>query len=289
MDSIVRFFIVQIITCLSLALAWYTGKDGAQWSGLPVLFICAGLAIIINWLAFIPSAIAKTEKFYDLTGSVTYGVVTLAAVLMVGSMDPLSLIVAGMVLVWCGRLGSMLFSRISRDGEDKRFKEIRNNPLRFFGAWTIQGVWVVVTAICALAIIVSQEEKTIGLFTYIGMGMWIIGFVCEVVADNQKLAFKAQAENKGKFINSGLWAWSQHPNYFGEILLWSGIAVIAIPILSGTAMLAYISPFFVAFLLLKVSGIPLLDKQAKERWGEDEAYQEYSRHTSKLIPLPPKR
>lgn len=118
--------------------------------------------------------------------------------------------------------------------------------------------------------------------------MWLIGFSFEVIADRQKSAFNEDPANKGKFIATGLWAWSRHPNYFGEIVLWLGIAVIAYPALSGWQLATLISPVFVFVLLTRISGIPLLDARARKKFGSDEGYANYRARTSTLIPRPPR-
>ena len=122
----------------------------------------------------------------------------------------------------------------------------------------------------------------------LGIIVWLAGFAIEVIADQQKSAFKNNPENAGRFITSGLWAWSRHPNYFGEIVLWTGIAIIALPVLSGWRWVMLISPVFVVLLLTRVSGIPLLEARARKRWGEDETFQAYTRDTPVLIPRPPR-
>lgn len=280
--------VYTFVLAIGLAIGWIIGMDGPTWQGLPITFICALLAFAINWIAFLPSWIAQTEHFYDLTGAITYLSVVACALALTAAPTLPGLIVAGMVAIWCVRLGIMLFSRISKSGEDVRFRNIKPHFVRFLGAWTTQGLWVVLTAACAMVVLTRAEGRPIDAFFVIGAAMWLIGFVCEVIADGQKNQFRANPDNRGKFITTGLWAWSQHPNYFGEILLWTGIAVIALPYLEGGSWAALISPVFVGFLLTRVSGIPMLDRIAKKRWGEDPAYLDYTRRTSKLIPLPPK-
>ena len=192
-----------------------------------------------------------------------------------------------MVIVWAARLAGFLFMRISQDGHDDRFDEIKAEPMRFLIAWTVQGLWVLLTAACALAIITGNNDQAIGLVGIIGILVWLFGFIVEIVADAQKRAFKRDPNNQGRFINTGLWAWSQHPNYFGEIILWIGMAILAVPVLANWQWLALVSPLFVILLLTKVSGIPMLQEKALKRWGNDEAYQRYSTTTSLLIPMPP--
>jgi len=247
------------------------------------------LAYVINWVAFVPANRAKTERFYDLTGSITYLTVTAVAVALSDDLDVRSVIVAAMVGIWAARLGTFLFRRVRRDGRDGRFDEIKTDPLRFFMTWTLQGLWVLLTVACALAIITGMERQSIGWVGVVGIVVWVVGFAMEVVADRQKSAFKQNPANEGRFITSGLWAWSRHPNYFGEITLWTGIAIMALPVLSGWRWVTLISPVFVFLLITRVSGIPMLERRAAERWGDEDEFQKYTRDTPVLLPLPPGR
>ena len=270
-------------------VAW-AGSDGSrEVGGIAVFALGALLVYAINWLVFIPSNRAKTEHYFDLTGSVTYLSVTVVALLLSDDLDARAVIVAAMVAVWALRLGSFLFRRVRRDGRDGRFDEIKIDPLRFFMTWTLQGLWVLLTIACALAIITSIERRSIGWLAVVGIAIWIAGFAIEVMADQQKSVFKRDPANEGKFISTGLWAWSRHPNYFGEIALWTGIAIMAIPLLSGWRWVVLISPVFVTLLLTRVSGIPMLEARAQKRWGDDEDFQAYTRNTSVLIPRPPRK
>ncbi|MBT8241068.1 MAG: DUF1295 domain-containing protein [Acidimicrobiia bacterium] len=270
------------------ALVILAGSDGSSQAGsLAVFALCGMLAFAINWAVFIPSNMAKTEVYYDLTGSATYISVTLVALLLSDDLDARSVIAGLLVIIWSARLGSFLFRRIRRDGKDGRFDKIKTDPLRFFMAWTIQGLWVLLTLACALAIITGTERESFGVLAIIGIVVWALGFTVEVVADQQKSGFKRDPANKGRFIASGLWAWSRHPNYFGEITLWTGIAVMALPVLSGWRWVTLISPVFVTVLLTRISGIPMLESRAEERWGGEEAFQEYRQNTPVLIPRPP--
>jgi steroid 5-alpha reductase family enzyme len=209
--------------------------------------------------------------------------VILTAVFLSGALDLRAALAAGMVLVWALRLASFLFRRIARAGGDSRFDQIKTRPLVFLMAWTLQGLWVLLTAAAALAIITGGTRAPLGIVGGIGLAVWAAGFAIEIVADRQKSQFKADPANEGRFIRSGLWAWSRHPNYFGEILLWAGMAILAVPVLQGWQWATLISPVFVTVLLTRISGIPILERQADARWGDEPEYQEYKRRTPVLL------
>ena len=278
--------LAAVIIGLLVILAGSSGS--AKVGSIAVFAVCGLLAYGINWLVFIPSNIAKTEHYFDLTGSITYVTVIAVALLLSEDLDARALIVGSMVVAWALRLGSFLFRRVRRDGRDGRFDEIKVDPLRFFMTWTLQGLWVLLTLAAALAIITGAERKAIGWVAIVGIAVWVIGFAIEVVADRQKSAFKRNSDNKGRFITTGLWAWSRHPNYFGEIILWIGVALIAIPVLSGWRWFMLISPVFVILLLTRVSGIPMLEARSEARWCEEESFREYTENTPALIPRPPR-
>lgn len=293
MKALKSLIVVVAVTLIALTFGAFASEGRVEIAGLPALYLAAWIALLINWAAFVPSAFAQSDKFYDTMGAVTYltvlAVASYGTYQALGSLDLRAIVVAAMVAIWCIRLGSFLFMRIRAEGgTDSRFEKIKTKPARFLVAWTLQALWVILTASAALAIITATEREPIGLFFWAGAAIWILGFVFETVADAQKRAFKADPANKGDFINVGLWRWSRHPNYFGEITLWFGILVIAIPVLTGWSWLVVISPIFVFLLLTRISGINLQEEQAKERWGDDPDYHEYRRRTPVLFPRPPK-
>lgn len=285
-----RSLIIAVIAAsIGLAFAWAAGSGSLMLAGVPAVFLCACLALAVNWLAFIPAAALRSDRFYDTTGAITYLTVIATACVAAWPLGPRSAVVAGMVAIWTIRLGSFLFTRIhAAGGTDVRFEKIKVNPPRFFVAWTLQAVWVIFTAAAALVVITAPDPQPLDAFFWVGAALWLIGFAVEVISDEQKRRFKADPANQGRFITTGLWAWSQHPNYFGEITLWTGILVIALPQLSGWSWLAVASPLFVALLLTRVSGINLLDAIATKRWGDDPAWQAYRRNTPVLFPRPPR-
>lgn len=282
------FAIVAFATVLGVGFAWLAGSNGITRSGITVFAICAALAFVINWLAFVPAAIAQTEKYYDLIGAITYISMLVAACALSAPLDIRAIVVAAMVAVWSLRLGTFLYKRIhGAGGKDQRFDKIKVNPPRFLVAWTLQAVWTIITAAAALVIISANDRMPLDAFFWIGSAVWLFGFAVEVIADRQKSAFRADPDNEGNFIDEGLWSWSQHPNYFGEITLWTGVVIIAFPLLSGWSFLVFASPLFITLLLTKISGINMLDAAAEKRWGDNADYQAYRARTSKLILWPP--
>ena len=280
-NSLIVFPILILIGVL-VALAGSQG--GASIAGVPVFALSVGMAFVIQWLAFIPAYLLQTEKFFDLTGSLTYISVICMAVFFSPGTDSRSALLAAMVVIWAIRLGSFLFGRINKAGKDDRFDEIKPSLFRFLNVWTIQGLWVTFTMAAALTAITTTSRKGLDLFALAGFLLWVIGFAIEVAADAQKSRFNADPANKGRFIQTGLWSRSRHPNYFGEILLWAGVSIIAIPVLHGWQWAALISPFFVTLLLTRVSGIPLLEKKADKKWGGQAEYESYKKNTPVLIP-----
>jgi steroid 5-alpha reductase family enzyme len=279
-------FAVLIAILIGLGLALAGSQGGGSAFGIPVFAFSVGLAFLIQWLAFIPAYVLQTEKFYDLTGGFTYISVTIFAVLGSSVVDGRSILLTLLVAIWAARLSSFLFRRIHRAGKDARFDEMKPSFFRFLNAWTLQGLWVAFTLSAALVAITTITRKPLGLLAAIGFLVWAFGFAIEVVADAQKSRFRADPGNKGRFIHTGLWAWSRHPNYFGEIVLWIGVAVIALPILQSWQWVTLISPVFVTVLLTRISGVPMLEKRADEKWGGQEDYEAYKERTPVLIPRP---
>ena len=284
--ALVGLPIVMIVAAL-VALAG--SQSGQAVGGFPIFALCFLVAFAIQWIAFIPAFLNQTERFYDLTGSLTYISVISLAVLLSSPKDARSLLLLALIAVWAIRLGSFLFMRIRKAGEDTRFEEIKPSFLRFLLTWTLQGLWVSLTLSAALAATTSVHRVEMGIFAAVGLFVWLFGFGIEVASDQQKKAFKADPANAGKFIQSGLWAWSRHPNYFGEIVLWTGIALIALPTLHSWQWVTLISPIFVCLLLTRVSGVPLLEASADKRWGGQPEYEAYKARTPVLFPKPPAR
>ena len=242
------------------------------------------LAVLIQFAIFLPSFLFQTEKFYDLTGCLTYISVTSIAYFSLDSPTTIDTILYLYVIVWAGRLGIFLFRRINKDGKDVRFDKAKKKFFWFLQYWMGQAAWVVFTAGASILAILSPIEAELEIVAFIGIFLWWSGFLIEVISDYQKRKFRETSDPKTEFISTGLWARSRHPNYFGEITLWVGMAVISISSLSGVEYVtAIVSPFFVYLLLVKLEGVPMLERIANERYGELSDYQEYKANTPVLM------
>ena len=280
--------VISVLLIVSLVIS-AIDVNSVGVDGLPAVTWCAIIAFGVQWLAWIPASIGQTERFYDLTGGLTY-LAVVAFSLWAGSQseDPgaRELLISALVAIWAIRLSSFLFLRIHHAGKDGRFDQLKTSPVRFLVPWTLQALWVFLT-LNVVVVINSQSgpAPALGIWDGIGLMVWILGFGIEVVADSQKTAFNAKPENEGKWIDEGLWSRSRHPNYLGEILLWTGIAIFGVACFEGLEMVSWISPVFVYLLLTKVSGIPLLDRRALAKWGDDPEYQKYREDTPALFIL----
>jgi len=278
MKQIINIAISILSFAVSYGIAYLTGSEIVKNAVL--------LAYIIHWIAYIPAYVFQTEKFYDLTGSITYlGVVWFV---FLSSYQSISLnfgnlILALLISIWTIRLGIFLFMRIHKAGEDKRFRSIKTSATQFLMTFTLSGLWVTLCSMCALVAISSSDGIVMNAITYIGIILFIIGFGIEIIADNQKTAFRSIEANKDKFITSGLWAKSRHPNYFGEVLLWFAVAVISFSSLEGLQLITLISPVFTYLLLVYVSGVRMLEDMNDKKWGNNEEYVNYKKNTPMLF------
>ena len=291
MSKNIKDYISVIIAVFIGALIAIGGSQNrAHYHGYPILFICLMISFVLHWIAFIPAYLARTEKFYDIAGTVAYlSVLATASYLtMISSNNNLqlrSIIAIILVLIWALRLGIFLFVRVLKAGEDRRFREVKQNFSKFLVWWSVSALWVFLTAANALTMIINNVSFTDDFYFYFGLSLWLIGFSFEAIADEQKRRFKSDKKNKDAFISTGLWGLSRHPNYFGEILLWVGMAVIALPTLIGWQYVTLISPIFIYFLLTRVSGVNLLEDRANQKWGGTEEYESYVKKTPVLIPF----
>ncbi|MFL3011445.1 MAG: DUF1295 domain-containing protein [Acidimicrobiales bacterium] len=277
---------VSLIVALLIVLAG--SSSGVDASGVRLFAICGLIAFAVQWICFIPSWFLHSERFFDLVGSATYLTVAVVSLLAIPKIDTRSILLGLMICLWGLRLGTFLFARVQAVGHDARFNLIKHKFAWFLMTWTVQGLWVLITSSAALAAITSSKRSDFGIIGIIGIILWLTGFVIEIVADEQKRKFKLDPSKQNSFITDGLWSWSQHPNYFGEIVLWIGVSLVALPGLSSWQYFTLISPVFVFILLTRISGLPMLNSAARKRWGDDPEFLAYKKSTPVLIPRPPK-
>ena len=276
-----------ILTAYLVAIA--ASVDGVFFSGIPIILLCAIVSFVTHWMIAVPSLITSSEKYFDFTGMVATLLVVLTAMFALLSsgaqVSIRSVFVASFVSVWTLRLGIFLYKRIVKAGEDIRFRDIKKSLPKFLMTWTLSALWVFLTTVNAITLIALNPLEPIGIFFIMGALLWLLGFGFEVIADRQKKHFSEQPKNEGRFITQGLWSLSRHPNYFGEIILWAGIAIISLPFLSGWQYVTLVSPVFVFLLLTRISGLPFLEDKAEKKWGEDKDYIEYKKRTPILVPF----
>ena len=277
---------VSLIVALLIVLAG--SSSGVDASGVRLFAICGLIAFAVQWICFIPSWFLHSERFFDLVGSATYLTVAVVSLLAIPKIETRSVLLGLMICLWGLRLGTFLFARVQAVGHDARFNLIKHKFAWFLMTWTVQGLWVLITSSAALAAITSSKRSDFGIIGIIGIILWLTGFVIEIVADEQKRKFKLDPSKQNSFITDGLWGWSQHPNYFGEIVLWIGVSLVALPGLSSWQYFTLISPVFVFILLTRISGLPMLNSAARKRWGDDPEFLAYKKSTPVLIPRPPK-
>ena len=280
-----------IALCILLAylVAIAASVDGVFFSGIPIILLCAIVSFLTHWMIAAPSLITSSEKYFDFTGMVATLLVVLTAMFALLSsgaqVSIRSVFVASFVSVWTLRLGIFLYKSIVKVGEDTRFRDIKKSLPKFLMTWTLSALWVFLTTVNAITLIALNPLEPIGIFFIMGALLWLLGFGFEVIADRQKKYFSEQPKNEGRFITQGLWSVSRHPNYFGEIILWAGIAIISLPFLSGWQYVTLVSPVFVFLLLTRISGLPFLEDKAEKKWGEDKDYIEYKKRTPILVPF----
>mgnify|MGYP005686431815 FL=1 len=273
------------LTLLAIYLYSFTANNiDTEILGFNSFKFLISMAVLIQFVIFLPSFLFQTEKFYDLTGSLTYISVTSIAYFSLDNPTTIDTILYLYVIVWAGRLGIFLFRRINKDGKDERFDKAKKKFFWFLQYWMGQAAWVVFSAGASILAILSPVEAELEVLAFIGIFLWWSGFLIEVISDYQKRKFRETSDPKTEFISTGLWARSRHPNYFGEITLWVGMAVISLSSLSGIEYVtAVVSPLFVYLLLRKAEGVPMLERIADERYGELSDYQEYKANTPVLM------
>jgi steroid 5-alpha reductase family enzyme len=269
---------------VGLAIGLAGSHRGQSVGGFPLFLLLVMVAFVVQWAAFVPSFLGRTEHYFDLTGSLTYQGIAVLALVLVDRLDARTVILGLMILVWAARLGLFLFRRVRAAGGDSRFDRMKHDWAQFLMTWTIQGLWITFTAGAALAAMTSDRRVSFGVVGVIGVAVWLVGFATEALADRQKSAFRTDPANRGRFITTGLWSRSRHPNYVGEFVLWVGVALVALPALRGWQYATLVSPVFVYLLLTRISGVPMLERSADKRWGGEPDYEAYKAATPVFFP-----
>lgn len=244
------------------------------------------LSLGINAVLFVIAFSKKSDKLTDLSYATSFIAIAVAGFLQ-SEQSIYHIILLVMTAAWSARLGAFLLYRILRVGKDQRFDGVRENFLKFGKFWLGQAVaaWVIMLP----SIFAFETSAETSLLALVGVCVWAVGLTIETQADLQKIMFRNNPANKGKWIASGLWKYSRHPNYFGEITIWFGVYLYALSVLPfAQAAVGIVSPLLIASILIFVSGIPPLEKYADEKWGNVKAYRRYKAQTSILVPLPPR-
>jgi steroid 5-alpha reductase family enzyme len=250
--------------------------DTMLWS-LAIIFV-------IQVLFFIFASMLKTDKVTDLAYGMTFVILSWIWLFYNGIFDLMHVLLATMITLWGVRLAGYLFYRIMKIKKDARFDGIREHFWKFAGFWTVQTIIIFIVMLPVIMLLNIKSIIPLTTISIIGFFIWLFGFLTETIADHQKFTFRNNPKNKGKWIDTGLWHYSRHPNYFGEILCWIGVFVYVIPVLSGASWIAIISPISITAILLFFSGIPPLERKEDEMYGKNKEYRKYKKTTSVLIP-----
>ena len=284
----IRYSVIIFIVALTFLLSYltpnYLQQSTLEVSDISLVYYLWIWIFAIQIVVFIPSYMFKTEHYYDLTGGITYISTIVIALFLKNSyesIDLISLLIGSLVIIWASRLSLFLFLRVKKSGEDIRFKKIKHSFSWFLMTFMLQGMWVFMCLFPAI-IVISSFNSELNNYAIAGILVWVFGFLFEIVADYQKSNFNKS--NKGKFISTGLWSMSRHPNYFGEFILWLGITIASFGYIDNYKYIVLLTPLFVYLLLTRVSGVNLLEDIGNKRWGDSEDYKKYKEKTPLFFP-----
>lgn len=239
----------------------------------------------IIWLI---SVLLKDMSIVDIFWGLLIAVIAWYFFLHASARQPRQFVIAYLPCIWGLRLAIHIALRNLGKGEDKRYTAWRKDWGRntwwisYFRVFLLQGVLLYVISLPVMSVMGGAGSFLTAVNRW-GILLWLFGWIFETVADSQLLRFRRNAENKGKIMDRGLWKYSRHPNYFGEACVWWGIFLISLG--SGAWYISLLSPLLITFLLLRVSGVTLLEKH----YAGNPAYAEYTKKTSVFFPLPPKK
>jgi steroid 5-alpha reductase family enzyme len=242
--------------------------------------------MVATWLL---SLILKNASIVDIVWGLGFVITSWVLALTIDGDSTRQILLAVMVGAWGLRLGGYLAKRNIGHGEDWRYKAMRKKKGARFGLIslvTVFGLQGVLMWVVSLPVMFGNSDATpgVGPLAVIGVMVWAVGLSFEAVGDWQLAKFKKDPNNAGKVMQTGLWSLTRHPNYFGDALLWWGIGIVGAE--TGTGVVGFIGPVVMTVFLLRVSGVPMLERSLMKR---REGYAEYAARTSAFIPRPPKR
>jgi steroid 5-alpha reductase family enzyme len=249
------------------------------------IVLALAVALGINLVLFLMAYRWQSDKLTDISYALSFLAIDVVGLVTADGLRAYNCLAFLLVAVWAARIGGFLLIRILKFGKDGRFDELRGSFVKFGKFWLGQALtaWVLMLPV----IMVQSRGGELKLLVWAGVAVWLIGLVVEAMADYQKFRFKLAADKPQPWIDSGLWRYSRHPNYFGEITVWAGVYIYCFEALSGWGrLIGLASPLLIAAVLLFVSGVPMLEKSADKRWGKDPKYKAYKRRTRLLLPLP---
>jgi steroid 5-alpha reductase family enzyme len=252
---------------------------------LNILILSLIVSLAINMAMFLVAYKFQSDKLTDISYALTFIVLSLLVFTNTLHQVVYSSILVAMVCVWAIRIGWYLLQRVLKVGKDKRFDGMREDFVKFGRFWLGQAITVwVLTIPMELA---AKKGSKFTAIACVGLAIWFSGFIIEAISDYEKKLFRDNPKNSGKWIEDGLWGYSRHPNYFGEILVWTGIYLASFSHLNtAQRLVCLVSPLYITLLLRFVSGVPMLEKSAEKKWGKLSAYKKYKQRTNLIIPVP---
>ncbi len=282
-SKIKHFFSTIIVLLIIICIAYLLSFDSIKINNFPLVYIFTITILILNTLSFMHSHFSKSDIFFDLIGSISFISIGVTSLLLIPDVDANQILIFFLLIFWALRLGPFLFIRRLSAGPDERLSEYFKSPFSLYFIWTMNSLWVFLTSLSMIVIFSSSEDNEFGLMQWLGLLIWVFGFLIEVVSDTQKNKFNKK--NKGAFIDVGLWKYIRHPNYLGEIIIWFGVFVISINYINSIfTILSILSPIFVFVLLRFLTGVPQLEQRGEEKWGQQGKYLNYKKRTGILLP-----
>jgi steroid 5-alpha reductase family enzyme len=253
------------------------------------MLVAAITIVVIMVSTWIVSILVKNASIVDIVWGAGFAITSWVLALTVDGNNGRQLLLAIMVGLWGTRLALYLAKRNIGHGEDWRYKAMRKKagasfPLR--SLVTVFGLQGALMWIVSLPVQFGNGDSTpgVGPIAVMGIMVWLVGFGFEVIGDAQLARFKKDPNNAGKVLDTGLWSLTRHPNYFGDALLWWGIGIVGAE--TGSGIIGFIGPVVMTFFLMRVSGVPMLERSLSKR---REGYAEYIARTSSFVPRPPKK